>query len=92
VTAAYMDRVAPGSWIAASVLCVVSERLLETPSSAYTAATYVNHAERDLAQWLGTWDMIPPGISEACLWVSGTGGVPAAAEAYVLCAAARKPA
>jgi S-adenosyl methyltransferase len=91
VTAAYMDRAAPGSWIAASVSCVVSERLLEIPPSAYTAGTYFNHGARDLARWLAGWDLIPPGISEARLWVCGTGGFPPGADSYVLCAAASKP-
>jgi hypothetical protein len=92
VTAGYMDRAAPGSWIAVSVVSIVGERLLATPSSAYTAGTFVNHGERDVARWLAGWDTIPPGISEAGLWVSGTGGVPPAADSYVLCAAAGKPA
>ncbi len=92
VTAAYMDQATPGSWIAVSVSCVVSERLLEIPRSAYTAGTYMNHGERDMARWLAGWEIIPPGICEASLWVSGAGGFPSAAESYVLCAAASKPA
>jgi O-methyltransferase involved in polyketide biosynthesis len=91
VTAAYLDQAVSGSWIATSVVSIVGEELLATPSSAYTAGSFVNYRERDMAGWLAGWDMIPPGVSEARRWVSGIGGFPSTADSYVLCAAASKP-
>jgi O-methyltransferase involved in polyketide biosynthesis len=91
VTEAYLDRVAAGSWIATSVVRIASERMRALPPSRYTAGTFINHEERDMAGWLAGWDMIPPGIGEAHRWVSGIGGVPSSADSYVLCAAASKP-
>ncbi len=91
VTAAYMDRAAAGSWIAASVVSIVGEELRAVPSSTYTAGSFVNHGERDIAGWLAGWDIIPPGVGEARRWVSGISGFPPEADSYVLCAAAAKP-
>ena len=91
VTAAYLDWAAAGSWIATSVVRIASERMQALPSSDYTAGTFINHGERDIAGWLAGWDMIPPGIGEAHRWVSRIGGAPSSADSYVLCAAASKP-
>jgi len=91
VTAAYMDRAVAGSWIATSTVRIVGEDLLATPSTAYTAGSFINHGDEDMAGWLAGWDLILPGISEARRWVSGIGGFPALAGSYVLCAAATKP-
>jgi O-methyltransferase involved in polyketide biosynthesis len=91
VTAAYLDWAATGSWIATSVVHIASERMQALPSSDYTAGTFFNHGERDMATWLAGWDVIPPGFGEARRWVSGVGGAPSSADSYVLCATASKP-
>jgi O-methyltransferase involved in polyketide biosynthesis len=91
VTAAYMDRAASGSWIAASVASIVGEELRDASSATYTAGSFVNHGEQDVARWLAGWDMIPPGVGEARRWASGIGGFPPAVDSYVVCAAAAKP-
>jgi O-methyltransferase involved in polyketide biosynthesis len=91
VTAAYRDWAATGSWIVTSVVRIASQRMQALPSSDYTAGTFINHDERDMAGWLAGWDMVPPGIGEARRWVSGIGGVPSSADSYALCAAGSKP-
>jgi O-methyltransferase involved in polyketide biosynthesis len=91
VTAAYLDRAAPGSWVAASVVHIASERMQALGTSSYTAGTFVQHGKQDMTGWLEGWDIVPPGMGEARRWVSGIGGAPPAVDSYVLCAAATKP-
>ena len=90
VTAAYMNRAA-SSQIAVSVVHIASDRLLATPSSAYTAGTFFNHDRQEIAAWLAGWQMLPPGVTEARRWISQIGGTPSSAGSYILCAAAVKP-
>ncbi len=91
VTAGYMNRAAAGSQIAVSVVRIASDRLLATPSSAYTAGTFLNHDPQEMAAWLTGWQTLPPGVAEARRWISGIGGIPSGADSYILCAAAVKP-
>jgi len=44
-----------------------------------------------MTEWLAGWQILPPGMAEARRWVSGIGGAPPAADAYILCATAVKP-
>jgi O-methyltransferase involved in polyketide biosynthesis len=91
VTTAYMDRAAAGSQIVISVVHIASERMLATPTSAYTAGTFFNHGREEIAAWLAGWEMVPPGITEARRWVSGVSDLPDGVDSYILCAAAIKP-
>ncbi len=84
VTAAYMNRAAASSQIAVSVVHIASDRLLATPSSAYTAGTFFNHDHQEIAAWLAGWQMLPPGVTEARRWISQIGGTPSSAGSYIL--------
>jgi len=90
VTAAYMNHAAAGSQIVVSVVHIASARMLATPRSAYTAGTFVNHDQQEMAGWLAGWQLLPPGVTEARRWIAQIGGTPAGADAYILCAAAVK--
>ncbi len=91
VTAAYRNRAAAGSQLAVSVVHIASARMLATPSSTYTAGTFCNHDQQEIAAWLAGWQLLPPGVAEARRWISQVGGVPSGADSYILCAAAVKP-
>jgi S-adenosyl methyltransferase len=91
IAGAYLDPALGGSWAAVSVATIVREELLAASASAYTAGSFNNHDEQDVAGWLTGWVLEPPGVSEARRWISGIGGTPANAESYVLCATASKP-
>jgi S-adenosyl methyltransferase len=91
IAAAYMDRAAPASQIAVSVVHIASEALLATPSETYTAGTFFRHGPEEMTDWLAGWQILPPGLAEARRWAAGIGGVPPDIGSYILCAAAVKP-
>ena len=91
VAAAYMDRAAPTSQIAVSVVHIASQALRATPRETYTAGTFFRHGPEEMTDWLAGWQLLPPGLAEARRWVAGIDGVPAGAGSYILCAAAVKP-
>ena len=91
VAAAYMDRAAPTSQIAVSVVHIASEALRATPRETYTAGTFFRHGPEEMTDWLAGWQILPPGLAEARRWAAGIGGVPPDMGSYILCAAAVKP-
>ncbi len=91
VTAAYMDRAVAGSRIVLSVVHIASQAMLATPTSVYTAGTFVNHGPQQIAAWLAGWQLQPPGVTEARRWIAQITDPPVGADAYILGAAAAKP-
>jgi O-methyltransferase involved in polyketide biosynthesis len=85
IVSGYVNRLAPGSWLAVSVARLDDEERAEAGSPVYTAATYHDHSPADLAEWFEGLDIVPPGIAEARRWISGTGGTRGDGLVYPLC-------
>ena len=88
----YMDAAAPGSWLALSLMHVEDQAYFEAGQATYSVAKVYNHGAAEIMAWLGDWQLVDPGISEARRWMSGIGGTPAGRpRGYALCAVATKP-
>jgi hypothetical protein len=88
--AAYMSRMAPGSWLIVSTGHYADKELGDRVQAAATHAQFWNHDAAAITGWLAGLDIVPPGVCEAGRWIAGTGGVPTGRAAYPLAAAAIK--
>lgn len=92
MTADYMTAAAPGSWLMISILHVGDEETMSAGRNTYTAANLQIHGPELLTSWLGDWELVSPGITEAQQWAAGTPGMPPDPRRwYTLCAVAVKP-
>jgi O-methyltransferase involved in polyketide biosynthesis len=90
LTTRYLAALPSGSWLAVSFAHFADEELLAKLYAMHTTAPFQNHGTAELAAFLGGLDLLPPGIAEVRRWLSGVGGVPADASAYMLCGAGIK--
>jgi O-methyltransferase involved in polyketide biosynthesis len=90
LTARYMGALPPESWLAVSFAHFVDEEMLAKLYAMHTTAPFQNHGTAELSAFLDGLDVLPPGIAEARRWLSGVGGTPADAGAYMLCGAGIK--
>jgi S-adenosyl methyltransferase len=65
VVAGYADLVVPGSLVALSCWHFADDEVREQLAAAFTSADLHNHAEEDLAAFLGGLELVPPGIAPA---------------------------
>ncbi|HLJ98808.1 MAG TPA: SAM-dependent methyltransferase [Streptosporangiaceae bacterium] len=89
--AAYVARLAPGSWLMISGGYSEDEETYTSMQSAYTAATTYRHSPEMFASFFTGMRIVPPGVVEAKRWVNGLDTPPPAEGAYVRCAAGIKP-
>jgi O-methyltransferase involved in polyketide biosynthesis len=88
--AAYLSRVAVGSWLIVSTGHYEDKELAARLQQAATHALFFNHDQEAVASWLAGLKIVPPGVCGANQWVAGSGGVPVGRPAYPLAAAAIK--
>lgn len=93
VAAGYMRVLPAGSWLIFSTEHVTSLALRAQLAKLYGVDRFYDHCQEVVASLFAGLDLVAPGISEARLWLSGLGGVPAQADqpGYMLCAAGVKP-
>jgi hypothetical protein len=84
VCAAYMGRVARGSWLIVSCGHYHDTELAARLQQTATHARFWNHGAADLASMLAGLDPVGPGVCEASGWIAGSGGEPTGQAAYVL--------
>ena len=65
VVARYAALVAPGSLVALSCWHFADDGLRKQLAAAFTSADLHNHANKDLAVFLGGLELVPPGIATA---------------------------
>jgi hypothetical protein len=70
LVAAYVDELAPGSYVIISVGCGVPA-IGEQITRAYEAATVHNHTREDVAGFFTGLDLVDPGITDARAWQPG---------------------
>jgi hypothetical protein len=71
ITAAYLSRVPPGSWLILTVGRAEDEDTTDTLQPAYTAAETFRHSVADFTSFFAGTDIVPPGITEARRWIAG---------------------
>jgi hypothetical protein len=93
LTHAYASRLAPGSALAISCGRNDDPAMWQRMRESYTAATTYNHTRDELRSFLGTLQLVPPGLALAGAWRGGMAAVPdrAPGPAYVLAAVGVKP-
>ena len=88
IVAGYAERVAPGSWIAVSVVHYADTDLLAKLTAVYSPAQFFNHGAAGIASWMAGLDLLPPGITEARRWLAGITSAGPGQPAWMLAAAA----
>jgi hypothetical protein len=87
VCAAWISRVAPGSWLILGVGRYEDAALLDRLRGVYRAAEFFNHSPADLASFLAGTDVVPPGITEARRWLARMSAALPKRDVYGLCGA-----
>jgi hypothetical protein len=92
VVAGYARLIAPGSYVVISCGRCENEGLWKQLSEVYTAADLYNHSSADVAEFLGSLELVPPGLVAAQRWRGGWHDVPATppGPVYVLAGVAKK--
>jgi hypothetical protein len=90
ITAAYLARVPPGSWLIISVGHAEDEDTTIALQPAYTAAQTFRHSHEEFTSFFAGTDIVPPGITEARRWIAGVSAPPPEPGVYVLAGAGVK--